>query len=327
MNPQKTEKDTLLETLDLARLAPSIHNSQPWRWRLEPRAVRLYADLRRWLPVTDQDGRDLVVSCGAALHHLRVALAAFGIAAQVHRMPDPDEPDLLAVVTTDPDALAELGLGSVEPICQRRTDRRRFNTWPVPQEFLDELVAAGSGAGRGAAAGVGSPDPAQAGRGDRRGGPRRGRHPRLPGGDRRLERTRRHPGRDTLPRTSRAPIKRPRRSRCATSATAPSSNRPTPRTAPSCWPSGTSSDDRLSQLRAGEAMSAVLLRATELELATCPLSQPLEVADTRETLRDVVLHGTLSPQLILRIGWPPAGGPAVPPTPRRPLTEIVEVLD
>jgi hypothetical protein len=89
---------------------------------------------------------------------------------------------------------------------------------------------------------------------------------------------------------------------------------------------GTSSDDRLSQLRAGEAMSAVLLRATELELASCPLSQPLEVADTRQTLRDVVLHGTLSPQLILRIGWPPAGLPAVPPSPRRPLSDIVEVM-
>jgi hypothetical protein len=57
---------------------------------------------------------------------------------------------------------------------------------------------------------------------------------------------------------------------------------------------GTTSDDRLSQLRAGEALSAVLLRATELGLASCSLSQPLEVSTTRLRLRDEVLGGTAS---------------------------------
>jgi hypothetical protein len=56
----------------------------------------LQVDLRRWLPATDADGRDLVVSCGAVLHHTRIALAASGVHAVVHRIPDPARPDDLA---------------------------------------------------------------------------------------------------------------------------------------------------------------------------------------------------------------------------------------
>ena len=70
------DRRTVRAAIELASRAPSVHNSQPWRWMVGPHSVHLYADLRRWLPATDADGRDLVVSCGAALHHLRVALAA-----------------------------------------------------------------------------------------------------------------------------------------------------------------------------------------------------------------------------------------------------------
>jgi hypothetical protein len=67
---------------------------------------------------------------------------------------------------------------------------------------------------------------------------------------------------------------------------------------------GTASVDTLSQLPAGEALSAVLLQATPMGLASCPLSQPLEVGSTRKFLRDEILGGTLSPQLVLRLGFP-----------------------
>jgi hypothetical protein len=67
---------------------------------------------------------------------------------------------------------------------------------------------------------------------------------------------------------------------------------------------GTASVDTLSQLPAGEALSAVLLQATPMGLASCPLSQPLEVGSTRRFLRDEILGGTLSPQLVLRLGFP-----------------------
>ena len=88
---------------------------------------------------------------------------------------------------------------------------------------------------------------------------------------------------------------------------------------------GTTSDDLLSHLRAGEALSAVLLRATELGLASCPLSQPLEVSATRLRLRDEVLGGTASPQVVLRLGWPHWGTP-LPITPRRAIDDFVGVM-
>lgn len=68
----------------------------------------------------------------------------------------------------------------------------------------------------------------------------------------------------------------------------------------------------------------MLLTATTLGLATCPLSQPLEIGSTRRMLRDDVLDGTLSPQLVLRLGWRPAG-PSLPATPRRSFAEAATV--
>ena len=68
-----------------------MHNTQPWLWRIGPGTVELHADWTRHLPATDPDRRDVLLSCGAALHHLQVALAARGTAAQVNRLPDPED--------------------------------------------------------------------------------------------------------------------------------------------------------------------------------------------------------------------------------------------
>src|SRR3954447_26433689 len=134
------DQRTLRAAIELASHAPSVHNSQPWRWVLGPHSVHLYADVRRWLPTTDADGRDLVVSCGAVLHHLRVAAAAAGLAAQVHRLPNPDEEDHLAAITVRPAAAAESDLGLARAVSTRRTDRRRYSSWEVPDGFVEELV-------------------------------------------------------------------------------------------------------------------------------------------------------------------------------------------
>jgi hypothetical protein len=85
---------------------------------------------------------------------------------------------------------------------------------------------------------------------------------------------------------------------------------------------GTASDDTLSQLRAGEALSAVLLSAKLLGLATCPLSQVLEVDDTRRVLRDDVLDGAIAPQVVLRLGFS-STTTRLPATPRRPVGEVL----
>lgn len=88
---------------------------------------------------------------------------------------------------------------------------------------------------------------------------------------------------------------------------------------------GTSSDDRLAQLRAGEALSAVLLAATRAGLVSCTLSQVLEVPSTRQALRDSVLGGSVEPQVVVRFGWA-GSGPELPTTPRRPLQDVLTAV-
>jgi Nitroreductase family len=88
---------------------------------------------------------------------------------------------------------------------------------------------------------------------------------------------------------------------------------------------GTASDDRMSQLRAGEATSAVLLTATSLGLASCPLTEPLEISGTRDTVREKVTGGSY-PQMVLRIGWAPVNADPLPATPRRELDDVLRPL-
>jgi hypothetical protein len=83
------------------------------------------------------------------------------------------------------------------------------------------------------------------------------------------------------------------------------------------------SDDRLGALRAGEATSAVLLTATDLGLATTPLSQPLEVADTRAAIADRLVGPQLFPQIVLRVGRARPGSPDPAPTPRRSIEHVL----
>lgn len=124
--------------VELACLAPSIHNTQPWAWRLSGVEAWLYADLDRQLRVEDPQGRNLVISCGAALHHFQLAARALGWSADVERIPDPDDLTALACVRLRrgprPDAV-----GVLDVLRTRCTDRRRFTSWPVPPERLETL--------------------------------------------------------------------------------------------------------------------------------------------------------------------------------------------
>lgn len=311
---------TVRSALALATRAPSVHNSQPWRWRVGRRTIHLHPDLRRWLPVTDSDGRDIGLSCGAALHHLTVALAALGLTTRVHRLPDPAEPDHLAAVELRAGPPSDTDLA--DAIVHRRTDRRRYTDWEVPDAFVTELVT--RAADHGALL----------------------RPVTDPAARRRLIRAIDEAGRTQEStegyRTETALWSGARSGTDGVPAgnlladpvgTGDGTAR---RFAPGQLDQpadgtdgalllvlGTTSDDPLSWLRAGEAMSAVLLHATRLGLAGCPLSQPLEVPGTRVAVRDEILGGTLVPQLVLRIGWAPSG-PPLPATPRRPVDDVVE---
>lgn len=126
-----------------AGYAPSIHNTQPWRWRLRPDALELWADDARQLHATDPAGRMLTLSCGAALHHAEVALRADGWTATVSRLPDPDRPDLLATLTDlRPHTATEDDATLLGALKIRRTDRRPVPDTPVPAAALTAVAAA-----------------------------------------------------------------------------------------------------------------------------------------------------------------------------------------
>ncbi|GLI02936.1 hypothetical protein [Phytohabitans aurantiacus] len=120
-----------------------MFNTQPWRWRIGPRGLELRADRVRQLTVTDPDGRLLILSCGAALRHARIALAAAGYRTDVARLPEPADPDLLArIEITGRQPIAPNDVVLNEAIPRRRTDRRAFGDIPVSIRTLDRLRAA-----------------------------------------------------------------------------------------------------------------------------------------------------------------------------------------
>lgn len=316
---------TVRSALELATRAPSVHNSQPWRWRVGRRTVHLHPDLRRWLPVTDTEGRDIGLSCGAALHHLIVALGALGLTTRVHRLPNPTEPDHFAAVELRAGPPADTDLADADladAIVHRRTDRRRYTDWEVPDAFVTELVARAADHGA-----LLRPvtDPAA----------RRRLVRAIEEAGRTQEATEGYRTETTLwsgasTGTDGVPAGNLLADPVGTGDGTARRFAPGQLDQPADGTDGalllvlgTTSDDPLSWLRAGEAMSAVLLHTTRLGLAGCPLSQPLEVPGTRIAVRDEILGGTLVPQLVLRIGWAPSG-PPLPATPRRPVEEVMD---
>ena len=308
--------------LALATHAPSVHNTQPWRWRVGPDRLDLYADPSRYLPHADPDGRNLMLSCGAALHHCTVALAAMGWHATVNRMPDPATAAHLASMTVEPQSPGELDVMLAAAIPRRRTDRRTYSAWPVPWgdvalmgaraarsgvmlrqiDLIPQLSAAVADA---VARHSADPDylrelAAWSGRhGSASGVPARNTPDPEP--DAVL------PARAFAdPALDQAPHSTPGEDNGVVLAL------------------GTEEDDCLARLRAGEATSLVLLSATAMGLASCPVTEPLEIPETRATVRADVFGASAHPQMLVRVGWAPVGADPLPAAPRRPIDEVAE---
>ena len=127
-----TEPAALAQAARLAGFAPSIHNTQPWRWRVLGKTLELRAERHRQLDVTDPSGRLLTISCGTALHHARLALSAEGWIAAVQRLPDPADADLLARITLTGRAdVTPEAVRLVQTVHLRHTDRRPVSETPV----------------------------------------------------------------------------------------------------------------------------------------------------------------------------------------------------
>ena len=301
-----------------ASLAPSIHNTQPWAFHVYGATIELHADLDRTLvSCVDPDARQLTLSCGAALFNMRVAAAHLGRQLTVAMLPDPSVPTLLASALIGPPLRAHDPDAALYPqIKQRHTYRRGFVAREVPGLVVAELADA---ARREHAAFV------VVGRGER---------PWLfdlvamsdailqetPGYAEELRhwtsgRASRLEGIPTLAYgTLPAGGTPPLRNFGLTDA-APAQVEHY-RADPCIAILATARDDRLSWLRAGQALQRVLLVGCQRGLAASFMNQPLEVADAR---REMFGYG--KPQMILRLGYPST----VTSTPRRPLSDVITV--
>jgi nitroreductase len=137
--------DRLRALVGYAAMAPSSHNTQPWRFHVRGDGVDLLADFGRWLRVADDDRRELYLSIGCALENLLVAAEHFGYAHEVRRFPDPAREELVAAVRLvpggAPSPLRPAGLFAAIPL--RHTSRLPFTRDHVSDVALRRLAEAG----------------------------------------------------------------------------------------------------------------------------------------------------------------------------------------
>jgi hypothetical protein len=313
----------LAGAVELACRAPSVHNSQPWRWTVEDETLRLFVEPHRVPRATDHAGREALISCGALLDHLRVAAAAAGWQADVARFPNPNALEHLATVEFHRRQLVTAAdRARADAILRRRTDRLPFAappSWPAFEDLLRRTI-----------------DPENAtlhvlGEATRA---------QLADASRLTEALRRNDPSyqaelswwtglfetaDGVPHS--ALVSASDRDRVEVARTFPAGDFSGDR------PSADHSvilalcaydDSHASALGCGEALSGVLLEATMARLSTCTLTHLTELDASRDILRSLI-GGTSEPQLLIRIGRVPELGEHPPMTPRRPLADVLRV--
>jgi nitroreductase len=292
------------ELLAAAVAAPSMHNTQPWHFRVRRAAgiIEVHADPERALRYGDPSGRAIHIACGAALFNLRMAATVAGRQPVVTLVPDPGQPLLLATVRLAGPCRAQPAERELHAaIARRHTNRNPFSGRQVPAGVLAELTEAARvlrlarDAERDQLA-----DPAY-----------RQELAQWAGGTRDREGI---PGSALGPRSvdGRAPVRdfRPAQLRPRSYALF--------ERAPRLAVLSVHSAGKADWLRAGQALQRVLLTATCRGISASPLTQPLETADAW-LVRDS-RSGTEQPQMILRIGY----GTPVPGAPRRPVSEVLD---
>lgn len=142
--PPDASEAVLRKAAEDAGRAPSLLNTQPWRWRVRDGVLELWADHSRQVHSIDPTGRMLTIGCGTALHHARVAVARAGYEPVVHRLPDPAQPQLLAWVRLgSPRPVRRADIDLFRSISRRRSDRRPFPAIaPMPPATLAKLQQA-----------------------------------------------------------------------------------------------------------------------------------------------------------------------------------------
>jgi nitroreductase len=320
----RTATVVLAEAAAAAGFAPSVHNTQPWRWRVRDEALDLYADRSRQLLVADPDGRLLTISCGTALHHCRVALAAEGWTASVDRLPDPADPDHLARITlAERVPVSPESMSLFQAVRLRHTDRRAVSDAPPAPEAISAVRQASTAEGvdvhlltaeqisdLGSAA-------ARADQIETVDSEQRAELAYWIGGDRA-----RGTGVPDAVIPERAPQTVVPGRDFVHEGTLPIGEGHD-RAAEYLMLFG-SGDGPVDWLRAGEALSAGWLTATQQGLCVLPFSSVIEVIATRETLRRM-LAGLGYPYLVLRLGNADQDEAFPPHTPRLAAEQLIEV--
>ena len=323
MSPSVEDVRTVVQ---LAGLAPSVHNTQPWHFRWDGRVLELREDTTRALQVMDRAGRDRIVSCGAALLTARLGFADAGWSVETELLPDGEASDLLArILPTAPSPAA----GDVHELAaaatRRTTDRDPYDPRPVPPEVLSALRAAAEQ--EGGWLHVVEPDQeveldvllARADETQRSD----------PEYLQELAAWRTESGATgvptkalpTVPAGERGSNLSLRDFEAGSPAGGPARHADMPRPEhPTVLVLGTDGDGRRDWLVAGQAVARVLLQATVAGVAAQPITSVIEVPMLRGRLRSALgLVG--QPQMVLRIGYGTHG----PVTHRLPVDEVLEI--
>lgn len=316
--------DVVAKVVRSAGQAPSLHNSQPWRWVFGGDHLDLYAVPERMLPTTDPTGRQMFLSCGIALGHLRTALTAAGWCATVAYCPDPNRRTHAATVRFAPHpSVTDDERDRAEAIRERYTDRLPMrpptgwadfetvlrSTFDPADAVLDVVPEAGravlahasslTAAVRyrdaeyqselmwwtgGADPDAGIPESALLSADERA---------RVPLG-RSFPLTEHRPHRTALPDAATVLVL------------------------------STDSDRRADLLRGGEVLSTVLLECTVAGYATCVLTHLTEYPRSRDIVRDLIGDRAL-PQALIRVGRATPESDREPRTPRLALGQILHI--
>ncbi len=292
-----------------AARAPSVHNTQPWRFRVGPSAIELYCEPRRKLRV-DPAGREMLVSCGAALFGLRLAIRSLGYRPLVEILPDPNRLRLLArVMAGEAEPMTAVEREMLKAVPHRHTHRGAFAPGPLPAGLVAGLQH--DARAEGATLTLVEPGPAYARLAAivSASGRRLDLDPRARAEVRRWSRTMGSPARDGIP------------AHAFPATTGRSSGRQAGRLRQRDFDQGrglgrldsdgtapavtavllTTGDSRADWLRAGQALHRLLLHAATRWVFASLYTQPLEAAVVRALIRDrLALPG--APQMLMQLG-------------------------